>query len=127
MCTTGLEFSAGQWPSRTSMQPKRDWRHLGEREGFPVIGLAEPLRRYADAHGAYLHGFPNTQLGRGHWNETGHRLAGEHIAAAIEAWIEADSQSDDTSRCSLSRRVGKESQPTNSASVPGPDAARVSQ
>ena len=55
---------------------------LGEREGFLVIGLAEPLRRYADAHGAYLHGFPNTQLGRGHWNETGHRLAGEQIAAA---------------------------------------------
>lgn len=64
---------------------------LGAQEGFPVICLAEEFRRYAESRSAYLHGFPNTRMGRGHWNETGHRLAGETIAAAIEAWLVAGS------------------------------------
>ena len=27
-----------------------------------------------------MHGFANTKLGTGHWNETGHQLAGQLIA-----------------------------------------------
>ncbi|NKB57117.1 MAG: SGNH/GDSL hydrolase family protein [Alphaproteobacteria bacterium] len=51
--------------------------------GIPAITLVDPLRDYADKNAAYLHGFENTRLGTGHWNKTGHRLAGEHIAKAL--------------------------------------------
>jgi len=47
---------------------------------IPAIGLLDPLRAHAAANNAYLHGFDNTRPGTGHWNETGHRLAGERIA-----------------------------------------------
>jgi lysophospholipase L1-like esterase len=50
---------------------------------IPVLTLAPLLREYAVANNVYLHGFENTQLGRGHWNEAGHRLAGELIAKKI--------------------------------------------
>ena len=53
---------------------------LGAREGFAVLNLAPSLQAYADQHHAFLHGFANTRLGSGHWNELGHRLAGELIA-----------------------------------------------
>ena len=49
----------------------------GEKEGFPVITLAERLQRIATEKGIFLHGFKNTAMGTGHWNETGHRFAGE--------------------------------------------------
>jgi len=56
---------------------------LGRKEGFDVISLARPLQEYAQSHHAYLHGFPNTPTGFGHWNELGHRLAGELIAERL--------------------------------------------
>lgn len=58
-------------------------RALGEREGIPVTILAPALSAYAEAHHIYLNGFNETSWGSGHWNETGHRLAGETIAASI--------------------------------------------
>jgi hypothetical protein len=56
---------------------------LGTREGFVVLNLAPSLQAYADQHHSFLHGFPNTRAGTGHWNELGHRLAGEHIAERL--------------------------------------------
>jgi len=56
---------------------------LGAREGFVVLNLAPSLQAYADEHHAFLHGFPNTRAGTGHWNELGHRLAGELIARRL--------------------------------------------
>ncbi len=53
---------------------------LGERDGFAVLNLAPELQAYADEHHAFLHGFPNTEMGTGHWNALGHRIAGELIA-----------------------------------------------
>jgi hypothetical protein len=55
-------------------------RELGKRVGFPVLNLAPAFQIYADEYHAFLHGFGNTRLGVGHWNKTGHRLAGELIA-----------------------------------------------
>jgi hypothetical protein len=52
---------------------------LGEREGFAVFNLAPPLQRYADENRAFLHGFGDG-LGNGHWNQLGHRVAGELLA-----------------------------------------------
>jgi len=54
-------------------------RELGERLGFQVLNLAPAFQIYADKHHAFLHGFINTRLGFGHWNETGHHLAGRLI------------------------------------------------
>lgn len=56
---------------------------LGTHDGFPVLALAPPLSAYADQHRVFLHGFKNTHMGEGHWNELGHRLAGELIAKKL--------------------------------------------
>lgn len=56
---------------------------LGEREGIPVIALAPAMVEHADRHRVFLHGFPASKPGMGHWNEAGHRLAGELIAARL--------------------------------------------
>jgi hypothetical protein len=56
---------------------------LGEREGIAVTNLAPSLSAYAEAHHIWLNGFNETNLGGGHWNETGHRLAAEAIASSM--------------------------------------------
>lgn len=53
---------------------------LAQRERMDAVFLAEPFARYAQEHKVFLHGFPNTQMSGGHWNETGHALAAELIA-----------------------------------------------
>jgi hypothetical protein len=63
--------------------PDQRIQSLGTRDGFPVLALAPPLSAYAGQHHVFLHGFKNTSLGEGHWNELGHRLAGELIATKL--------------------------------------------
>jgi hypothetical protein len=58
-------------------------QRLGTERGFPVIPLAEPMRRFAVQHRVFLYGFANTQLGVGHWNADGHRVAGQIVAGAL--------------------------------------------
>ena len=65
------------------LYPGRRILALGEREGFPVINLAEPMRKIAESRQVYLHGFENTVLGSGHWNKDGHQLAGRLLAERI--------------------------------------------
>jgi hypothetical protein len=62
--------------------PDRRIKALGERAGFPVLNLAPPLAAYAEQHKLFLHGF-GQNLGSGHWNESGHQLAGELIAQKL--------------------------------------------
>ncbi len=50
---------------------------------IPALALKEPLRHFADETGTFLHGFPNSVLGIGHWNVEGHRVAGETLARKI--------------------------------------------
>jgi hypothetical protein len=66
--------------------PERRIRALGERERFPVLNLAPLLKDYAEKHAVYLHGF-GERRGSGHWNQAGHRAAGEMIAG----WLCAES------------------------------------
>lgn len=54
-------------------------KSLGAREGIPVITLAPELQEFAERNSVFLHGF-GENIGNGHWNATGHRVAGELIA-----------------------------------------------
>jgi hypothetical protein len=63
--------------------PDRRIAAAGQQRGFKVLSLAPSLQAIARDSGTFLHGFANTKLGEGHWNATGHRHAGELIAAQI--------------------------------------------
>ena len=65
------------------LYPERRLLALAEREGFPAVGLAGELAELAALSGAWLHGFPNSLPGIGHWNRDGHRLAGELLAHTV--------------------------------------------
>jgi hypothetical protein len=67
--------------------PDRRIVAFGQKDGFAVLPLAEPLGEYAEQHDVYLHGFSNTPKGFGHWNAVGHRLAGELIAKKLCAMM----------------------------------------
>lgn len=55
---------------------------LCARAGIPVITLAPELQEFAQRNNIFLHGFGDN-LGNGHWNAAGHRVAGELIAKKI--------------------------------------------
>lgn len=63
--------------------PEKRLIKFGERLGFPVFELMHPFQQYADENQVYLHGFPNTRMGTGHWNEKGHDLAAKLMAEKI--------------------------------------------
>jgi len=65
----------------------RTIEELGEKYGFPVIVLAEPMQRIATEEGIYFHGFENSVMGEGHWNEAGHRAAAQVLVEGICAKI----------------------------------------
>jgi hypothetical protein len=58
-------------------------REFGKRENISVMRLAPALLAYAQKQNAYLNGFSARNFGSGHWNETGHRLVAETIAAEL--------------------------------------------
>ncbi len=62
------------------LYPERRLRAIAERHGFHMIGLTERLQRVATEQNVYLHGFENTRMGTGHWNETAHDFASRFIA-----------------------------------------------
>lgn len=63
--------------------PDRWIEQLGEKHGFSVVTLSEPMQEHAVAEHVYFHGFENTEWGTGHWNAKGHAFAGERAAAVI--------------------------------------------
>jgi hypothetical protein len=63
--------------------PERRIAELGRRNNFAVLNLAPVLQLYAETHHVFLHGFQNTPMGFGHWNEAGHEQAGRAIAATL--------------------------------------------
>jgi hypothetical protein len=60
---------------------------LGAREGFAVLDLVPPMKNYAQEHQVYFHGFPNTAMGTGHWNQLGNRFAACLIANKLAEMI----------------------------------------
>jgi len=59
--------------------PDQRLAQFGQNQGIEVITLAPIFQQQADQTTTYWHGFENTILGIGHWNEKGHQLAGEII------------------------------------------------
>lgn len=53
------------------------------RQRIAVLPLAPVMQRHALSTGTHLHGFPNTRIGLGHWNEAGHQLA----STIISQWL----------------------------------------
>jgi hypothetical protein len=62
--------------------PDNRIKSLGALEGIPVITLAPELQEFAEHNNVFLHGF-GKEIGNGHWNVTGNRVAGELIAKKI--------------------------------------------
>jgi lysophospholipase L1-like esterase len=62
--------------------PEERIKALGEREHFDILNLAPLLLDYAVRNGVFLHGSDQLK-NRGHWNEAGHRVVGEILAARI--------------------------------------------
>lgn len=62
--------------------PDNRIKSLGARAGIPVVTLAPELEQFAERNNVFLHGF-GENVGNGHWNPTGHRVAGELIAKKI--------------------------------------------
>jgi len=67
---------------RDLLYPEQRLAALGQQTGFAVLSLAPPFQRYADEQRVSLHGF-GENLGNGHWNAEGHRLAGELISDTL--------------------------------------------
>ncbi len=63
--------------------PDRRLASLAERLGLPHLMLAPRLQQWAETNQTCVHGFANATQCGGHWNATGHRLAGEWIADRI--------------------------------------------
>jgi len=63
--------------------PDRRLAAFAAREQMHSIMLVPPLLEWAEANQICVHGFPNLVPCRDHWNEHGHRLAGETIAARL--------------------------------------------
>jgi hypothetical protein len=72
--------------ARDIFYPDARIRSLGERENFPVLVLAPELQQYAEQHRVFLHGF-GRDIGNGHWNATGHHVAGELLAQKLCAIV----------------------------------------
>jgi len=62
-------------------------REICERRGISVKNLAPDMQAYADSCHVYLHGFPNSGLGIGHWNAKGHAAAGSLLAQFLDGQV----------------------------------------
>jgi len=61
---------------------KRLYR-LSREIGFQMIPLAAAMSEVAERAKVYFHGFANTAMGVGHWNRSGHSVAGQIAAKEI--------------------------------------------
>jgi hypothetical protein len=67
----------------TLFYPDLRLRDFAQRAGISTITLAPQMSAYAKAHHVFLNGGHYVPPGTGHWNEMGHKLAGELIASTL--------------------------------------------
>ena len=65
---------------RDLFYPDKRLAEFARKHGIRAILPASEMQRFAERDRVFLHGFKNSALGTGHWNEAGHRLAAEIIA-----------------------------------------------
>jgi hypothetical protein len=63
--------------------PDARLRAFAQREGIEILPLVPPLRRAAEASGECVHGTGHSLECYGHWNATGHRIAGAELGRAL--------------------------------------------
>ena len=66
----------------TVFYPNLRLRDFAQRQQIDFLDLAEPMQLLADQNKVFLHGF-GSDLGNGHWNANGHRLAADLIAQRL--------------------------------------------
>jgi hypothetical protein len=62
--------------------PNRRIAGFAAEKGIPSFDLVPTLSQFASSQGVHLHGFDGN-IGYGHWNQTGHRVAGEAAASFL--------------------------------------------
>jgi hypothetical protein len=68
--------------AKTIFYPNLRLRSLADQNQIDFLDLAQPMQAYADQNKVFLHGF-GSDLGNGHWNAQGHKLAAELIAQKL--------------------------------------------
>lgn len=71
-----------RWGITDLFYPDNRIKALCMCEQIPVITLAPELQEFAELKNVQLHGF-GSSLGNGHWNVSGHRVAGELMAKKL--------------------------------------------
>jgi hypothetical protein len=66
----------------TVFYPNLRLRAMAVRENIDLVDLAEPMQTFADQNKVFLHGF-GKDIGNGHWNAAGHRLAAQLISQRL--------------------------------------------
>jgi len=56
---------------------------FAKKNRINVLKLAPRMQAFAQENNVFLHGFNNTVMGKGHWNEAGHKLAAQLISRDI--------------------------------------------
>lgn len=70
--------------------PERRLSEFGKREGIPVLNLAPAMAEQAEQRHVFFHAHQDS-LGIGHWNQEGHQMAAELIAAWLAVPCRGDS------------------------------------
>lgn len=65
------------------LYPDERLKRFAQEKNINILNLARPMQSYAQKNNVFLHGFPNTKMGDGHWNESGHQLAAELISTYL--------------------------------------------
>ena len=63
--------------------PEKRLKNLSKKNSIQFIQISQKMREIALKNKVYFHGFNNTKLGEGHWNEAGHDLASRLISKEI--------------------------------------------
>jgi len=83
--------SAQQLGVQDLFYPDRRLAKFCQEKDIPILLLAPAFQEYATRHQVFFHGFDNN-LGGGHWNQNGHRLAGEMLAEWLCGQLNSNSR-----------------------------------
>jgi len=64
-------------------KPEARMEKFASSRNIPAVLLAPILAEYSASHKVPLHGFFNTEVDDGHWNELGHRIVGQVLSERL--------------------------------------------